>query len=87
MTMATTGFEVSGGNNQFVPNANTAVQNIYQASDHNNRLVTWLRKLQEQVDNDIQIQEKMDSIRRYHTKLPHTLGLKRKRNYSAPLWA
>lgn len=78
MTMTTTGFEVSGGNNQFLPNANTAVQNIYQAAEHNNRLVTWLRKLQEQVDNDIQILEKMDSIRRYHTKLPHTLGLKRK---------
>lgn len=78
MTMATTDFKVSGGNNQIVPNAQTAVQNFYQAADHNNRLVTWLRKLQEQVDNDVQIQEKMDNIRRYHTKLPRTLGLKRK---------
>lgn len=60
-------------------NPNAKEVHIHQpAAEHNNRLVTWLRKLQEQVDNNIQIQEKMDSIRRYHTKLPHTLGLKRK---------
>lgn len=60
-------------------NPNAKEVHIHQpAAEHNNRLVTWLRKLQEQVDNDIQIQEKMDRIRRYHTKLPRTLGLKRK---------
>lgn len=59
------------------PNAKE-VHILQSAADHNNRLVTWLRKLKEQVDNNIQIQEKMDNIRRYHTKLPHTLGLKRK---------
>ena len=60
-------------------NPNAKEVHIHQpAAEHNNRLVTWLSKLQEQVDNNIQIQEKMDSIRRYHTKLPHTLGLKRK---------
>ena len=60
-------------------NPNAKEVHIHQQSvDHNNRLVTWLRKLQDEVDNDIKIQEKMDSIRRYHTKLPHTLGLKRK---------
>lgn len=60
-------------------NPNAKEVHIHQsAADHNNRLVTWLRKLKEQVDNNIQIQEKMDNIRRYHTRLPHTLGLKRK---------
>lgn len=60
-------------------NPNAKEVHIHQsATNHNNRLVTWLRKLKEQVDNNIQIQEKMDNIRRYHTRLPHTLGLKRK---------
>lgn len=60
-------------------NPNAKEVHIHQpAAEHNNRLDTWLRKLQEDFDNNIQIREKMDSIRRYHTKLPHTLGLKRK---------
>lgn len=60
-------------------NPNATEVHIHQpAADHNNRLVTWLRILKEQVDNNVQIKEKMDDIRRYHTKVSRTLGLKRK---------
>lgn len=48
------------------------------AVDHNNRMASWMRKLQEDFHNDVRLQEKMDDIMRYRTKLPHTLGLVRK---------
>lgn len=60
-------------------NPNAKEVHIHQQPDgHNNRLASWLRKLKEEVDNDVKLQAKMDDIMRYRTKLPHTLGLRRK---------
>lgn len=62
----------------FNPSAKNVVHLHQAAANHNNRLITWLRKLKEQVDDDVRIQERMDDIMRYHTKVPRTLGLRRK---------
>ncbi len=68
---------VSGGTNQFLPNATTAIQNNY-AAQTDSRLARWFRRLREEFDNDVRLQRKLDDIKRYHTRLPHTIGLERK---------
>lgn len=49
-----------------------------QEGGKNSRMASWFRKLKEEIDHDVKLQKKMDDIMRYRTKLPHTLGLKRK---------
>lgn len=43
-----------------------------------NRLTSWFRKLKAEYDNNIVLQKKLDDIKRYRTKLPHTIGLEQK---------
>lgn len=59
------------------PNA-TEVHVHQQVGGQNSRMASWFRKLKEEIDHDDKLQKKMADIMRYRTKLPHTLGLKRK---------
>lgn len=59
------------------PNA-TEVYIHQQVGGQNSRMASWFRKLKEEIDHDDKLQKKMADIMRYRTKLPHTLGLKRK---------
>lgn len=59
------------------PNA-TEVYVHQQVGGQNSRMASWFRKLKEEIDHDDKLQKKMADIMRYRTKLPHTLGLKRK---------
>ena len=59
------------------PNA-TEVHIHQQVGGLNSRMASWFRKLKEEIDHDDKLQKKMADIMRYRTKLPHTLGLKRK---------
>ncbi len=59
------------------PNAQKAITNInYGHPD--SRLTSWFRKLREEFEHDVRLQKKLDDIKRYRTKLPHTIGLDRK---------
>ena len=59
------------------PNAREVVNyNNFEGST--SRLASWFLQLKEDFRNDIRLQKKLDDIRRYRTKLPHTLGLDRK---------
>ncbi len=59
------------------PNAQKAITNInYGHTD--SRLTSWFRKLREEFEHDVRLQKKLDDIKRYRTKLPHTIGLDRK---------
>ncbi len=42
------------------------------------RLSSWFRKLKDEFEHDVKLQKKLDDIRRYRTKLPHTIGVERK---------
>lgn len=42
------------------------------------RLASWFRKLKDEFEHDVKLQKKLDDIRRYRTKLPHTIGVERK---------
>lgn len=57
------------------PNARE-VNNYYTQSE--SRLGGWFRRLNDEINNDIRLQKKLDDIKRYHTKLPHTIGLEAK---------
>ena len=57
------------------PNARE-VNNYYTQSE--NRLGGWFRRLNDEINNDIRLQKKLDDIKRYRTKLPHTIGLEAK---------
>ena len=57
------------------PNARE-VNNYYTQSE--SRLGGWFRLLNEEVNNDIRLQKKLDDIKRYRTKLRHTIGLEAK---------
>ncbi len=70
-------FDVNNGNNQILPNASTAIQNNY-AAHVDSRLSRWFRKLKEEFEQDTRLQKKLDDIKRYRTKLPHTIGLEQK---------
>lgn len=59
------------------PNA-TEVHIHQQVGGQNSRMASWFRKLKEEIDHDDKLQKKMADIMRYRTKLPNTLGLKRK---------
>ena len=59
------------------PNA-TEVHIHQQVGGQNSRMASRFRKLKEEIDHDDKLQKKMADIMRYRTKLPHTLGLKRK---------
>lgn len=70
-------YDVSNGTNQFLPSATTAIQNHY-AAPVDSRLSRWFRRLREEFDHDDRLQRKLDDIKRYRTRLPHTIGLDRK---------
>ena len=57
------------------PNA-CEVNNYYTQSE--SRLEGWFLGLNEEIKNDIRLQKKLDDIKRYRTKLPHTIGLEAK---------
>lgn len=57
------------------PNARE-VNNYYTQSE--SRLGGWFRRLNDEINNDIRLQKKLDDIKRYRTKLPHTIGLEAK---------
>lgn len=57
------------------PNARE-VNNYYTQSE--SRLGGWFRRLNDEINNDIRLQKKLDDIKRYLTKLPHTIGLEAK---------
>lgn len=57
------------------PNARE-VNNFYTQSE--SRLGGWFRRLNDEINNDIRLQKKLDDIKRYRTKLPHTIGLEAK---------
>lgn len=59
------------------PNA-TDVHIHTEQSMPETRLANWYRKLKDDFHNDIRLQKKLDDIKRYRTKLPHTIGLKAK---------
>lgn len=59
------------------PNAKKAIVNIYQGNAES-RLSCWFRKLNDELENDEKLKKKLDDIRRYKTKLPHTIGLEQK---------
>lgn len=59
------------------PNATEAITHIhYEKAD--SRLASWFRQLKEEFRNDVKLQKKLDDIKRYRTKLPHTIGLEQK---------
>lgn len=74
-----------GKDNQFndlhtdtVQSYNPNAQNVYinnHPKDTDSRLACWLRNLSVEFKNNIKLQKKLDDIKRYRTKLPHTIGL------------
>lgn len=59
------------------PNAQESITHIhYECAD--SRLACWFRKLREEFENDVRLQKKLDDIKRYRTKLSHTIGLEQK---------
>ncbi len=59
------------------PNAKRAILNIHQEKAES-RLSCWFRKLNDEFEHDEKLKKKLDDIRRYKTKLPHTIGLEQK---------
>lgn len=59
------------------PNA-TDVHIHNQHSAAETRLASWFRKLKSDFQNNICLQQKLDDIKCYRTKLPRTIGLKAK---------
>lgn len=59
------------------PNAKKAILNIHQEKAES-RLFSWFRKLNDEFEHDEKLKKKLDDIRRYKTKLPHTIGLEQK---------
>lgn len=57
------------------PNARE-VNNYYTQSE--SRLGGWFRRLNDEINNDVRLQKKLDDIKRYRTKLRHTLDLETK---------
>ena len=57
------------------PNARE-VNNYYTQSE--SRLEGWFLRLNEEIKNNIQLQKILDDIKRYRTKLRHTIGLEAK---------
>lgn len=57
------------------PNARE-VNNYYTQSE--SRLEGWFRRLNDEINNDVRLQKKLDDIKRYRTKLRHTIGLEAK---------
>lgn len=57
------------------PNARE-VNNYYTQSE--SRLGAWFRRLNEEFNNDVRLRKILDDIKRYRTKLRHTIGLEAK---------
>ena len=59
------------------PNA-LQVTNNFQAPVTRHRLTKWYERLEEEARNNVRIQRKLGDLRRYHTRLPKTIGLEAK---------
>lgn len=59
------------------PQARTVVNHLH-ASPGGHRLATLYDRLQEEYQGDERLQRRLDDIRRYRTRLPHTIGLEAK---------
>ncbi len=59
------------------PNA-TESKTYINYENPDTRLASWFRKLKDEFEHDVKLQKKLDDIRRYRTKLPHTIGVERK---------
>ncbi len=59
------------------PNATESKTYIHYENP-DTRLSSWFRKLKDEFEHDVKLQKKLDDIRRYRTKLPHTIGVERK---------
>lgn len=59
------------------PNATESKTYIHYENP-DTRLASWFRKLKDEFEHDVKLQKKLDDIRRYRTKLPHTIGVERK---------
>ncbi len=59
------------------PNA-TESKTYINYENPDTRLSSWFRKLKDEFEHDVKLQKKLDDIRRYRTKLPHTIGVERK---------
>lgn len=69
---------ISGGNNQLLPNATHAVQHIHLSGSDDHRLLHWYSSLREEFRHDKRLEQIRDDIKTLKTKLPRTIGLKRK---------
>lgn len=59
------------------PNASHVTNHIHM-SPAEHRLARWFRSLQEEFRSDTRLQHRLDSIRRYRTRLPKAIGLEAK---------
>ena len=62
----------------YSPNAKQAIFNTIHQDKAESRLACWFRKLNDEFEKDNKLKKKFDDIRRYKTKLPHTIGLDQK---------
>ena len=63
-----------------VGNYNSNVRDVYNnyCTQSESRLGGWFRRLNEEINNDIRLQKKLDDIKCYRTKMRHTIGLEAK---------
>lgn len=63
-----------------VDNYNSNVRDVYNNyyTQSESRLGGWFRRLNEEINNDIRLQKKLDDIKCYRTKMRHTIGLEAK---------
>lgn len=63
-----------------VGNYNSNVRDVYNNyyTKSESRLGGWFRRLNEEINNDIRLQKKLDDIKCYRTKMRHTIGLEAK---------
>lgn len=63
-----------------VGNYNSNVRDVYNNyyTQSESRLGGWFRRLNEEINNDIRLQKKLDDIKCYRTKMRHTIGLEAK---------
>lgn len=62
----------------YSPNAKQAIFNTIHQDKAESRLACWFRRLNDEFEKDNKLKKKFDDIRRYKTKLPHTIGLDQK---------
>lgn len=75
MTRESDEFNVGGGQNQFLPRATHAVQNIYGSQQRESRLARRFRLLMEEIESDSRLRESIHDIQHYNTVLDGSRGL------------